>query len=112
MYAVFHASEFDKQCSKLFSSEEERKISQFARKQLSFNPYVGDPLRYPFLREKKLGSKRVYYLIYEELKVVYLVQASDKKHQQSVIDAVLKNLELYYRSVKEIIKQRGERDHV
>lgn len=60
---------------------------------LTENPYVGKPLGYPYLREKKIGGRRVYYLIYEDLKLVLLVATSDKKNQQGTIDHIKGNLD-------------------
>jgi len=37
-------------------------------KKLAENPFIGDALRYPFLRERRVKEKRVYYLVYEDLK--------------------------------------------
>ncbi len=107
MYAVHHTYEFEKELTKYFSNEEQKKVANFEKKQLAFNPYVGDPLGYTFLREKKLGVKRVYYLIYEEHHTVFLVKTSDKKQQQDVIDEIKSKLALYYQLIKEIIKQRA-----
>jgi len=107
MYSVFRTAHFDKESDKWLSLEEKRKVERFERNQLPFNPYVGDPLGYRFLREKKLDTKRVYYLIYEEFQSVVLVQISDKKQQQTTINEIKRNLDNYYQFIKEI-KQRGE----
>ena len=77
MYKIFHTERFDKELSKHFSKEEIKEIDNFERKQLIENPYVGDPLSYQFFREKKVGGKRVYYLVYDELKAVLIVGISD-----------------------------------
>ncbi|MBI5072287.1 hypothetical protein HZA99_00560 [Candidatus Woesearchaeota archaeon] len=34
--------------------------------QLVENPYVGDPIRVPWFREKKKDKYRIYYLIYDD----------------------------------------------
>ncbi len=57
-------------------------------KELKINPFVGKPLGYNFLREKKYDDKRIYYLIYEDIKTVLLVSISDKKTQQETIEAI------------------------
>ncbi len=69
------------------------------------NPYGGDPLGYVFFREKRLGVKRVYFLIYEELKAILMVAVSDKKTQQETIDEIKGKLSEYYETVKEAIRK-------
>ena len=69
---------------------------------LEENPYVGRPLGTKWFREKRLNGWRVYYLIYEEYVVVFLITISNKKNQQRAIDAI-KSLIPYYR---EEIKKR------
>ena len=49
---------------------------------LAINPFIGDPLSYKFLREKRIREKRIYFLVYEELRVVFVIQISDKKSQR------------------------------
>ncbi len=107
MYLVFRTANFEKEIDKWLSLEEKRKVERFEKNQLPFNPYVGDPLGYRFLREKRLDTKRVYYLIYEEFQSVILIQISGKKQQQSTIDEIKRNLDNYYQFIKEV-KQRGE----
>ncbi len=107
MYAVFHTRRFDKELIKQFSQQEQKEIQELEKKQLVSNPYVGDPLGYPFFREKKIGGKRVYYLIYDDLQVVLLVAVSDKKAQQETIDEIREHLDEYHDVVKESM-QRGE----
>lgn len=48
----------------------------------------GKKLTYDFLREKKIGGKRIYYLVYEDISLILLVSASDKKMQQATIDEI------------------------
>ncbi len=107
MYAVFRTERFDKELAKQFSKEEQRQVETFEKKQLVENPYVGDPLGYKFFREKKVGGKRVYFLVYDGIKAVLMVAVSDKKAQQETIDEIKGRLEDYYDVVKEAIKQHG-----
>ncbi|MFT7616335.1 MAG: mRNA-degrading endonuclease RelE of RelBE toxin-antitoxin system [Candidatus Woesearchaeota archaeon] len=53
---------------------------------------VGKILTYHFFREKKIGNKRIYYLIYREYHIVLIVNVSAKKAQQKIIDEVKKTL--------------------
>ena len=108
MYAVFRTLKFDKELFKRFSKEEQKEVENFEKKQLVNNPYVGDHLGYQFFREKKICGKRVYYLVYEDLKAVLMVGVSDKKTQQETIDDIKSRLKEYYEVIKEAIKQHGE----
>ena len=74
-------------------------------KNLSVNPFVGDQLSYPFLREKRIKEKRVYYLIYEDLKLVLLVAVGGKKDQQATIDHIKGNLHVFRKVAEAIAKQ-------
>ncbi len=91
---------------KVLSLEQQQQVNHLEISQLTINPYVGDPLGYRFFREKKLGPKRVYYLIYDELKAVLMVAISDKKAQQDTINDIKDQLDAYYTLVLEAIKQR------
>jgi hypothetical protein len=72
---------------------------------LAENPYTGKQLSYPFLREKKIGGRRIYYLIYEDLKLILLVAASGKKDQQTTINHIKENLKEFKSIAEDISKQ-------
>ena len=72
---------------------------------------MGDSLGYRFFREKRVGGKRVYYLVYEDLKAVLMVAISDKKTQQETIDEIKSRLQDYYIVIQEALRQHGESDH-
>lgn len=72
---------------------------------LSENPFAGDPLGYPFLREKRIKEKRIYYLIYEDLLLVLLVATSGKKNQQGTIDHIKLQLNEFRSIAEKISKQ-------
>lgn len=112
MYSVFRTQKFDKELAKSLSKVEQEEVENFEKKQLANNPYVGDPLGYKFFREKKVGGKRIYYLIYDDLKAVLMIGISDKKTQQETIDQIKIHLSDYYSIIKEVIKRHGESDHV
>ncbi len=108
MYTVFRTERFDRELEKRFSKAEIEEVEKFERKHLTENPYVGDPLGYKFFREKKLGGKRVYFLIYDDLNAVLMVAVSDKKTQQATIDEIKYHLDEYYEVIRNAIKQHGE----
>lgn len=99
-FKVFRTLTFDKDFNKLPKSEQEE-IEKFEKKQLIENPFVGKPLGFIFLREKKLNNRRVYYLIYKEFVIVLMVAISDKKTQQATIENIKENLDAYYELIKE-----------
>ena len=102
-FKVFRTKTFDKEFDKLPKTEQ-REVENFEKK-LSENPFVGKPLGLIFFREKKLNSRRIYYLIYEDFVVVLMVAISDKKTQQSTIDSIKEKLEEYYEKIKETLKK-------
>ena len=83
----------------------DREIAEKIPKHLAENPHIGKPLGYPYLREKKIGGRRIYYLIYDDLKLVLLVAVSDKKNQQAAIDHIKGNLHEFKIIAEKIIKQ-------
>ena len=74
-------------------------------KKLAENPFVGKQLSYPFLREKKIEGRRIYYLVYEDLELVLLVAASGKKDQQATIEHIKDNLKEFRKVAEDISKQ-------
>ena len=72
---------------------------------LAANPFIGDQLGYPFLRERRIKEKRVYYLIYDDLKLVLLVAVSGKKDQQRTINHIKQQLDEYRKVAEEVAKQ-------
>ena len=102
-FKVYRTKTFEKEFYKLPSSEQ-KEIEKFERK-LSETPYIGKPLGFVFFREKKLGGRRIYYLIYEDFVVALMVAISDKKTQQDTINAIKEKLAEYYEMVKESLKK-------
>lgn len=94
MYKIFTTEEFDRRFAKL-----DYQIQQQIQKeidQLETNPYSGKPLGYTFFREKKVQNYRVYYLVYDEHVVVFVITISTKKDQQDAIFRI-RSLMPYYR---------------
>ncbi len=82
-----------------------REAAEKLPKQLSNNPYVGDSLSYKFFGEKRIKEKRVYFLVYEDLKLVLLVATSGKKDQQETIDHIKDQLIEFKIIAEKIAKQ-------
>ena len=79
-YRVYHSQTFDKQLKKY--PKEFHDWLEKIEDQLKEKPaHVGDQLRVPWFREKKHTKFRIYYLIYEDLKAVYLVAISDNENR-------------------------------
>jgi len=100
VYTVYTTENFEREMKKLSGENNERIRKLFL--QIKDNPYVGDQLRYKFLREKRLNEKRIYYLVYDELLAVLIVAISGKKEQKETIDHIVQYLEQY----KEYLKER------
>lgn len=73
-------------------------------KQIESNPYVGDSLQIKNIREKRFDGKRIYYVIFDDLRAVLIVAMSDKKTQQKTIDFIRNNLNEYRLLMKKILK--------
>lgn len=104
-YAVYTTESFDKEIAKLSLSD--REIIQKICFQLKENPYVGDQLRYRFLREKRIREKRLYFLVYDDLSAVLLVAFSGKKAQQETIDYLIRYLPEFRDYLEQRIRQEN-----
>ena len=65
---------------------------------------MGDPIRVPWFREKKKDKYSIYYLIYDDLKAVYMVGISDKKDQQRVINTIWLLLDNFKEEIRNLVK--------
>ena len=92
-YAVYALNVFDKEMNKLSKSDKE--VIQKIFLQLKEDPYVGDSLRYKFFREKRVREKRIYYLIYDDLKIILIVAMGGKKAQKETIDEIIMYFDEY-----------------
>lgn len=100
-YKIIIEPEFEADFNKLTNFERERILK--IRDKLKENPYAGKPLGYDWFREKYLNGNRLYYLIYENMKVVLIVAMSDKKTQQKTIDLVQQGLAYYKDEVERML---------
>ncbi len=97
-YKIFTTDEFDRRYKKL-DKQLQRAIAKEID-QLEDNPFVGKQLSYPFFREKKIMNYRVYYLVYEEYVVVFVITISTKKDQQDAIDKIKSLIPHYQEEIK------------
>lgn len=71
---------------------------------MKLNSNLGKPLNYEYIREKKIGSKRIYFLVYKDICLILLVATSNKKTQQETIEDIKKYLDEYRKYVYRYIK--------
>ena len=96
MYKIIVLPEFKKKIKKIFDKQQQKAIEDFILKDLKFKGNkIGKPLSYPYLREKKIIGKRIYYLIYNDLLLILLVDASNKKAQKETINKIKEFLPKY-----------------
>ncbi|MDP3727822.1 MAG: hypothetical protein Q8R18_00040 [bacterium] len=79
-------------------------------KKLAENPNVGDQCQYKFLREKRVGGQRIYFLVYDDLDLVLLVATSGKKNQQETINHIIEQFDEFKELAQEIAKQLAPSD--
>ena len=87
MFKVFRTEEFEKRMKKLLTKEQQKRVDRI-EDEIAEKGFVGDPLGFNFLREKRISDKRVYFLVYDHLKIVLMASISDKKMQQETIDKI------------------------
>jgi hypothetical protein len=90
MFIVIETDTYREEINKFTKADKE--AADKLPKKLAINPFIGNPLGYPFLREKRIKEKRIYYLVYEDLKLVLLVATSGKKDQQITISHIKEHL--------------------
>jgi len=101
VYAIYHTHTFDRSLDRMPKDFQEWLTK--VENQLVENPFVGDQIRVPCFREKKKDKQRVYYLIYEELQIVYVVGMSSKKNQRAVINAIWLLLDNFKEEIKQLV---------
>ena len=102
-YAVYTTESLNKELEKLSNSDKERVQKLFLK--LKDNPYVGDPIRYKFFREKRIKEKRLYFLVYDDLSAVLIVAFGGKRAQQETIDEIIKCLPEFKIYLENLLKK-------
>ncbi len=100
-FRVFRSKHYKQKLFKLDKSDWNRVIK--FEQNLKDQPFSGDPLGHRFFREKKFDGKRVLFLVYEDSKCVFLITITDKKAQQSEIDLIKANLDVYKNELKQLL---------
>ncbi len=100
-YQVLHSARFDKELIK-FDENFQKRVDKI-EEQLMINPYIGDPLNVKWFREKRIEKYRIYYIIYEDLKSVFMVAISEKKDQQRVINTIRLLFEFFRDEIEKLL---------
>jgi mRNA-degrading endonuclease RelE of RelBE toxin-antitoxin system len=97
MFEVYYFPTFEEETKFILSKYERSLVEKYIIKNLEPNgDKKGKPLSFDFFREFKIGGKRVYFLVYKDIAIILLVNASkNKKDQQKAIDKIKENLNLY-----------------
>ena len=105
-YKIYQIEKFDLVFNKLDYSEQIR-VNNILSQLREHGAQIGKPLSgLSFFREKKFGDKRLYYLIYPDLKIILVVAISDKKTQQDTIDEILSDLTEYKKYVNMLFNKK------
>ena len=100
MYKIITTKTFILEISKNFEKVDFIKFNKYKEK-LKLNPFLGDMIRIYFVREFRLkGGKRIYFIIYEDFKIILFVAISNKKNQQKKINKIFNNLDFFEEFVK------------
>ncbi|MBU1129390.1 MAG: hypothetical protein KJ949_02040, partial [Nanoarchaeota archaeon] len=94
MFRVFTTKEFDNRFERIDESEKKR-VRKILHQLRERGPQIGKPLKVPYFREKKFGSKRLYFLVYKNFMVVLAIALSDKKEQQETINKIISRFDFY-----------------
>ncbi len=100
-YKIYHSSRFDRELAK-FDSDFQARVDKI-EDQLIENPYTRDHLSIKWFREKRIGKYRIYYLIYDDIKAVFMVAISEKKDQQRVINTIRLLFEFFRKEIESLI---------
>ena len=101
MFRLFTTKEFDNDFLSLDESDKKR-VKKIMDELKEKGDGVGKPLGRRYLREKKFGNKRLYFLIYRNQLIVLAVGISDKKMQQNIINKILSELKEYEKYIRKL----------
>jgi len=107
MFRVFTTEQFDEDFDKLDGSDK-KKVRKIKKQLENKGGKVGKPLGREYFREKKFGSKRLYFLVYKQYTIVLAIGISNKKMQQSTINKIISDIKEYEKFVKENFENISE----
>jgi mRNA-degrading endonuclease RelE of RelBE toxin-antitoxin system len=100
-FEVYHTERFNKELCK-FNKKFLERVNKIENR-LVENPFYGSPLGTRSFRETRFENYRIYYLVYEDLKAIYMVAISDKKDQQKVINTIRLFLDFFRQEIEKIV---------
>ena len=102
-YKIYETETFTKLKEKVLLNSEIEKYNK-KKEELKYRVY-GDVLRFHFFREFRVGNgKRIYFLVYEEIKLILFVDISIKKYQDETIDKIVNLLPYFKYFAYELVK--------
>ena len=107
-YKVFRSVSFQEEIAKYDKNIQDR-VDKIEDK-LMYNPEYGNPLGTRWFRETRFENSRIYYLVYEDLKAIYIVAISGKKDQQKTINTIRLFLEFFREEIERLVKEYGSED--
>jgi len=111
MFQVFLLPRVEKELKKQFDKKELLELKTFVLGDLTEKgDKVGDQLTYPFLREKKINGKRIYYLVYKEIVIILVVAISNKKSQKDTINEIKLYLSEYKKYAYDLYDKINKKD--
>ncbi len=102
-FSLYHSATFDRKLAK-FNFDFQNQVDNIGDK-LIINPYLGKPLGIKWFREKKIDKYRIYYLIYEDLKSIFMITISEKKDQQKTINTIKLLFNVFRIELKDIVNK-------
>ncbi len=81
------------------SDESEQEWINKIKDQLYHSLDVGKVLKYDWFREKKLKSKRLFFIINNKTKKALLIAFGTKQEQQKIINHIIANKDRYLRFI-------------
>ncbi|MEK6902921.1 MAG: hypothetical protein AABX02_05040 [archaeon] len=90
-YRIFEFESFEDDFSKIEKADQDR-VERFILQLKENADLVGQPLGFPYIREKKFDGNRLYFVVYTEWNVVLLWGISDKKQQPLSIFKIKQSL--------------------
>lgn len=105
-YKVFRSANFQEEISK-YDKNIQNRVDKIEDK-LMYNPEYGNPLGVKWFRESRFENYRIYYLIYEDLQVVYIIAISSKKDQQKTINTIRLFLEFFREEIERLIEENPD----
>ena len=95
MFKIIATQSFFNEYQEFFDNIELNKFEKF-KKRLKSYPYLGKPLRVPYIREFKTSKgKRAYFIVYIKFNIILFVGYSNKKKQKDIINDIFYNIEEY-----------------